>query len=170
MRAMVLHRPAPADANPLALEVRPVPEPGPGELSLRVLACGVCRTDLQLCEGDLGTRRLPLIPGHQVVGVAPVGSVMPAALRALDRGGVVAIIAIHLDRVPELPYADLWWERSIRSVASVTRTPSCIRSRTRTSRWRAWPPARLPGRLCSRWHQGPIREGLVDLGHALAAR
>jgi propanol-preferring alcohol dehydrogenase len=43
------------------------------------------------------------------------------ALRALDRGGVVAINAIHLDRVPELPYEDLWWERSIRSVANVTR-------------------------------------------------
>ena len=44
-----------------------------------------------------------------------------AALRALDRGGTVAINAIHLDRVPEFPYELLWWERCIRSVANVTR-------------------------------------------------
>ena len=46
---------------------------------------------------------------------------MVAALAALDRGGVVAINAIHLDRVPEFAYDDLWWERSIRSVANMTR-------------------------------------------------
>jgi propanol-preferring alcohol dehydrogenase len=300
MRAMVLERPGPAASAPLSMIERPEPEPGPGELRLRVAACGVCRTDLQICEGDLAARRLPIVPGHQVVGVvealgpgagaagtrsdgsggragpavgdrvgltwlagtdgtcrfcvsgrenlcatatftgwdrdggfaetvvaraefavplpagypdlaaapllcggvigyralrvagigpasggarlglygfgasarlalqvarawgveayvadrseasraralelgatwagalderppvpldaavtfAPVGSVVAAALRALDRGGVVAINAIHLDRVPELPYEDLWWERSIRSVANVTR-------------------------------------------------
>ena len=55
------------------------------------------------------------------VTFAPVGSVVVDALRALDKGGVVAINAIHLDRVPELDYADLWWERQIRSVANVTR-------------------------------------------------
>ena len=44
-----------------------------------------------------------------------------AALKALDRGGVVAVNAIHLDHLPEMPYDDLWWERSIRSVANVTR-------------------------------------------------
>jgi alcohol dehydrogenase, propanol-preferring len=284
---MVLERPGPAATSPLAVSEREVPMPGAGELRLRVTACGVCRTDLQICEGDLAARRLPIVPGHQVVGVvdalgpdvsgwapgdragvtwlagtdgtcrfcatgrenlceaatftgwdrdggyaeavvvraayavplpaaypdlaaapllcggvigyralrvagigpasagarlglygfgasarlalqvarawgvdayvatraaseqaralelgaawagglderppaaldaavtfAPVGSVVASALRALDRGGVVAINAIHLDRVPELPYEDLWWERSIRSVANVTR-------------------------------------------------
>jgi alcohol dehydrogenase, propanol-preferring len=289
MRAMVLERPGPAASAPLSMTERPAPEPGPGELRLRVAACGVCRTDLQICEGDLVARRLPIVPGHQVVGIveatgpgpgaagpaigdrvgltwlagtdgtcrfcvsgrenlcatatftgwdrdggfadaviadaafavplpdgfpdlaaapllcggvigyralrvagigpdaagarlglygfgasarlalqvarswgvdvyvadrseasrtralelgatwagplddrppaaldaavtfAPVGSVVAAALRALDRGGVVAINAIHLDQVPALPYEDLWWERSIRSVANVTR-------------------------------------------------
>lgn len=287
MRVMVLERPGPASSSPLVLADRPLPDPGPGELRLRVTACGVCRTDLQICEGDLAARRLPIVPGHQVVGVvdavaagvsgwtvgdragvtwlagtdgtcrfcvsgrenlceaatftgwdrdggyaevvvvradvavalpasfadlaaapllcggvigyralrvagigpasggarlglygfgasarlalqvarawgvdayvadrsaasraralelgaawagglddsppvaldaavtfAPVGTVVASALRALDRGGVVAINAIHLDRVPELPYEDLWWERSIRSVANVTR-------------------------------------------------
>jgi propanol-preferring alcohol dehydrogenase len=287
MHAMVLHAPARAGAAPLVAEERPTPEPGPGELRLRVAACGVCRTDLQLCEGDLQVRRLPLVPGHQVVGIvdavasdvagwvpgdragltwlagtdgtcrfcrsgrenlceeatftgwdrdggfadaivaradvavripagfadlaaapllcggvigfralqvagvgpasagmrlglfgfgssarlalqvarawgvevavstrsiaeqaralelgaawaggledpppfrldaavtfAPVGSVVATALRALDRGGVVAVNAIHLDGLPAMPYEDLWWERSIRSVANVTR-------------------------------------------------
>jgi len=44
-----------------------------------------------------------------------------AALKAVDRGGTVAINAIHLDRIPQLDYDDLWWERSLRSVANVTR-------------------------------------------------
>jgi propanol-preferring alcohol dehydrogenase len=47
--------------------------------------------------------------------------VVVSALRALDRGAAVAINAIHLDRVPEIAYADLWWERSLRSVANFTR-------------------------------------------------
>ncbi len=288
MRAMVLRAPGPAATAPLVAEERDDPSIGPGDLLLRVTACGVCRTDLQICEGDLAARRLPIVPGHQAVGVvealgervegwrvgdragvtwlagvdgtcrfcrsgrenlceaatftgwdrdggyaerlavradvavplpaclratsprrrscaaassgsarsgspawarrqrgrvsgctgsapprarpsrsrgawgvdvfvadrspssreralelgaawaggideptpvrldaavtfAPVGSVVAAALRNLDRGGTVAINAIHLDRVPELPYDDLWWERSIRSVANVTR-------------------------------------------------
>jgi propanol-preferring alcohol dehydrogenase len=262
----------------------PDPRPGPGELLLRVGACAVCRTDLQLVEGDLAPRRLPTIPGHQVVGgvaalgagvtgwspgeraavgwlggtcgtcpacrsgrenlcagarftawdrdggfaelivadaafalrvppsfddaeaapllcggvigyrsllvsgirpgghlglygfgasamlaiqvarhwgceihvatrsaiereralalgatsvggyddpppapldaaitFAPVGSVVVAALRALDRGGTVAINAIHLDGIPAFDYEHLWWERSLRSVANYTR-------------------------------------------------
>jgi propanol-preferring alcohol dehydrogenase len=287
MHAMVLRSPGPAAGGPLAHEERPLPSPGPGELRLRVTACAVCRTDLQICEGDLTARRLPIVPGHQVVGLvdalgdgvegwtvgdragitwlagtdgscrfcrsgrenlcesaeftgwdrdggfaeavtaradvavrlpggypdlaaapllcggvigyralrvagigpgsagarlglygfgasarlaiqvarawgvevfvatraaaerqralelgaawagdyddhppmpldaavtfAPVGSVVAAAVRALDRGGVVAINAIHLDGLPAMPYEDLWWERSIRSVANVTR-------------------------------------------------
>jgi propanol-preferring alcohol dehydrogenase len=287
MRTMVLRQPAPASEAPLVGEDRPDPEPSAGEIRLRVTACGVCRTDLQIVEGDLAARRLPIVPGHQVVGVvdaigpeaagwslgdragitwlastdgtcrfcvtdrenlceaatftgwdrdggyaeavlvraafavplpesypdlaaapllcggvigyralgvagigpasagarlglygfgasarqalqvarawdvdvyvatrsaaeqtralelgaawagaiddrppapldaavtfAPVGSVVASALRALDRGGVVAINAIHLDKLPEMPYDDLWWERSIRSVANVTR-------------------------------------------------
>jgi propanol-preferring alcohol dehydrogenase len=285
MRALVLEHPGPLDAGePLRLRDVPDPDPGPGELLLRVGACAVCRTDLQLVEGDLAARRLPTIPGHQVVGrveavgagidgwavgeraavgwlagacgtcracrtgrenlceaarftgwdrdggfaervivgadvalrvpggfddlsaapllcggvigyrslvvsgirpggrlglygfgasallalqvarhwgceihvatrsereralalelgaasaggyedpppapldaavtFAPTGRVVVAALRALDRGGTVAINAIHLDGIPAFPYADLWWERSLRSVANVTR-------------------------------------------------
>ncbi len=46
----------------------PVPEPGPGQVLLRVLACGVCRTDLHILEGELSLHRSPVVPGHQVVG------------------------------------------------------------------------------------------------------
>jgi propanol-preferring alcohol dehydrogenase len=281
---MQLDAPRKAADRPLRGVERPDPVPGPGELVLRVSACAVCRTDLQICEGELEARRLPVVPGHQIVGrvaalgpgvegwrlgdragvawlggtdgtctqchahrenlcaaaaftgwdrdggyathavaradfalrlpegfddldaapllcggvigyrslkvsgiqpggrlglygfgasatlaiqvarhwgcrvfvctrsraereraltlgaewvggydetpparldaaitFAPVGSVVVAALQALDRGGTVAINAIHLDRVPELAYGDLWWERSIRSVANFTR-------------------------------------------------
>ena len=52
---------------------------------------------------------------------APVGSIVTEALKSLDKGGTVAINAIHLDEIPPLDYDDLWWERSIRSVANVTR-------------------------------------------------
>lgn len=55
------------------------------------------------------------------VTFAPSGDVVVAALQALDKGGTVAINAIHLDRIPQFDYDHLWWERSIRSVANVTR-------------------------------------------------
>ena len=281
---MRLSRPGPVEGHPLEAADLPDPVPGRGELLLEVAACGVCRTDLQLAEGDLAAHRLPIVPGHQIVGrvaalgpdtpgwavgdragvgwlagtcgecgwcrsgrenlceqalftgwdrdggyagkaavradfavrlpkrfadlaaapllcggvigyralrvcgirpgerlglygfgasallaiqvalhwgcqvfvatrspaeqrralamgaewagsyderpplpldaavtFAPVGEVVVAALRALDRGGVVAVNAIHLDRIPEFPYELLWWERQIRSVANFTR-------------------------------------------------
>lgn len=75
MRAARIHSPAPAERAPLRLDdVRPAVA-GPGELLLEVAACAVCRTDLQLAEGDIPARRLPLVPGHQAVGtVVEVGS------------------------------------------------------------------------------------------------
>ena len=270
--------------HPLRLVEVTDPEPGPGEALIEVAACAVCRTDLQIVEGDLPPRPLPIVPGHQVVGrvvavgdgvdsrsvgdrvgggwlggtcarcrfcrsgrenlceqpvftgwdrpggyatvmtadagftfflpqgpedrelapllcggvigyralkqsgiapgedlglfgfgasallaiqvavhwgcrvyvvtrsteeqaraldlgaewaggyedpvpvrlqaaitFAPVGAVIPAALRAVDRGGTVAVNAIHLDRVPEFPYELLWGERRLLSVANFTR-------------------------------------------------
>jgi propanol-preferring alcohol dehydrogenase len=283
MRAVELRLPGPVAESPLRLVERPLPEPGPGQLRLRLAACAVCRTDLQLAEGDVEARRLPIVLGHQAVGrveaigagvagwsigdragaywlfgadgtcrfcrsgrenlceaaeftgwdrdggyaeamivradvavripdgfddlsaapllcggvigyralrisavepggrlglfgfgasaslciqvarhwgcevhvrvrseherqralelgaasvggysdatppldaaitTAPAGEVVMAALRAVDRGGVVAVNAIHLDRVPEFPYEWLWLERQLRSVANVTR-------------------------------------------------
>ncbi|HKB94326.1 MAG TPA: zinc-dependent alcohol dehydrogenase family protein [Gaiellaceae bacterium] len=69
MRAMVLTR----AREPLELRDIPVPEPAPGQVRLRVLACGVCRTDLHVLDGELAHPKLPLVPGHQIVGVADDG-------------------------------------------------------------------------------------------------
>ena len=69
MKAAVLHARAPVEANPLVIEDVPTPEPGEGEILVRVRACGVCRTDLHVTEGELPVLKSPLIPGHQVVGV-----------------------------------------------------------------------------------------------------
>jgi propanol-preferring alcohol dehydrogenase len=61
---MVLHRPA----EPLALRERPTPRPGAGQLLIRVHACGVCRTDLHIVDGELTQGALPIVPGHEIVG------------------------------------------------------------------------------------------------------
>jgi propanol-preferring alcohol dehydrogenase len=283
MQALVINRPRPVMESPLELLDLPEPQAGHGELLLRVAACAVCRTDLQIASGDLPLHRSPVVPGHQAVGAvvavgpgvagwkigeragatwlagfdgtcrfcvegrenlcraasftgwdrdggfaeyvtiraavavripagledvaaapllcggvigyralrlsriepgarlglygfgasarqaiqvarhwgcevhvasrsrrdldrattlgaasvggyddpppapldaaitfAPVGSVVISALRAVDRGATVVINAIHLDGIPAFDYDDLWWERSIRSVANVT--------------------------------------------------
>jgi propanol-preferring alcohol dehydrogenase len=284
MRAMRLHEPGPITPDRLRLDDVPTPTPGHGQVLVRVSACAVCRTDLQIATGDLTARRLPVTLGHQPVGriaalgagvarwaegdrvgaywlasacgdcrfcrsgrenlcgsatftgwdrdggyadymlvdaamavpipetlpataaapllcggvigfralrragvspghrvglfgfgasalcalqvarhwgcevyvftrseseqararemgavwaagydapspvpldaavtFAPVGWVVTRALAALDRGATVAVNAIHLDEIPAFDYADLWWERSIASVANVTR-------------------------------------------------
>ena len=88
MKALLLTRPAPIAAAPLRLVDRQVPEPGPGDLLVAVEACGVCRTDLHVVEGDLPPRRDAIVPGHEVVGrVAGLG--LGAAGFALgDRVGI----------------------------------------------------------------------------------
>lgn len=68
MPAWVVDRPGPMASHPLKLVERPVPEPGPGQVRVRVSVCGVCRTDLHLAEGDLAPRRPGVVPGHEVVG------------------------------------------------------------------------------------------------------
>src|SRR6476469_8709523 len=69
MRAWHVEAPGPVTGHPLRLHTEDeVPRPGPGELLLRVLACGVCRTDLHVTEGDLPVHRPGVTPGHEVVG------------------------------------------------------------------------------------------------------
>jgi alcohol dehydrogenase, propanol-preferring len=75
MKAWILNKPAPVSDHPLHVSERAVPTPSDDELLLRVAACGICRTDLHVVEGDLPVRRSPVIPGHQIVGrVAAFGS------------------------------------------------------------------------------------------------
>ena len=75
MRAMVLGQIGNITADPLAPRDLPVPEPGPGEVLVQVSVCGICRTDLHVIEGELEGPKLPLIPGHQAVGIiSRVGS------------------------------------------------------------------------------------------------
>ena len=57
------------DRQPLRLVDIPVPEPGPGEILIRISACGVCHTELDEIEGRLTPPRLPVVPGHEVIGV-----------------------------------------------------------------------------------------------------
>ncbi len=79
MRAWILEEPAPATTRPLRVEDRPAPVAGPGQVVVRVRACGICRTDLHVVEGDLPVRRRPVVPGHQIVGeVAQCGPGVPA--------------------------------------------------------------------------------------------
>ncbi len=74
--------------GPLRLVDRPVPEPGPGELLIRVICCGVCRTDLHLAEGDLLPRRPDVTPGHEVVGEVIQAGPGPTRFAEGDRVGV----------------------------------------------------------------------------------
>jgi propanol-preferring alcohol dehydrogenase len=68
MKACILRAPAKVETNPLAYADAETPAPGAGEVLVRVHACGVCRTDLHVIEGELPPRKSPVIPGHQVVG------------------------------------------------------------------------------------------------------
>ena len=80
MRAMVLRKPG----TPLQDCIVPDPEPGPDQVLVRIAACGVCRTDVHVIDGDLTERKLPIIPGHEIVG----------RIEAVGRGYRVATSAI----------------------------------------------------------------------------
>src|SRR5689334_17005869 len=68
MKAWLLRKPGPVEQRPLILDEVPRPEPGADEVLIKVAACGICRTDLHVVEGELAVRRSPVIPGHQIVG------------------------------------------------------------------------------------------------------
>lgn len=88
MRAMQLAAQAPVASSPLALTEIPLPEPGPGEVRVRIRACATCRTDLHIIEGDLPARRLPLVPGHQAVGVVDAAGPGASRLAPGERVGI----------------------------------------------------------------------------------
>jgi len=69
MKAWLLRESGPIETEPLELVELPVPDPGPRQIRIRVIVCGVCRTDIHIAEGDLPLRRAPVVLGHEVVGV-----------------------------------------------------------------------------------------------------
>ena len=86
MRAWRVERPGPIGTKPLRAATLPIPEPAPGEVLVRVLACGVCRTDLHVAEGDLPVHRPGVVPGHEVVGEVVARRRSP--VRGRDRVGI----------------------------------------------------------------------------------
>lgn len=86
MRAWRVQTPGPIAGGPLRAVREPVPEPGDGELLVRVLACGVCRTDLHVAEGDLPVHRQHVVPGHEVVAEVIGGDLGTHAIG--DRVGI----------------------------------------------------------------------------------
>jgi len=88
VRAIVLRAQAPIERAPLRLEEVARPLPGPGEVLVRVAACGICRTDLHVVEGDLPLVRSPLVPGHQIVGRVEAAGAGAARFTIGDRIGI----------------------------------------------------------------------------------
>ncbi len=88
MRAIVVERPAPIETGPLHLIEKAAPVPVDGELLVRVVACGVCRTDLHLAEGDLAPKHSRMVPGHEIVGVVERLGAQSGRFRVGDRVGI----------------------------------------------------------------------------------
>ena len=85
---MLLERSADVDSGPLRLDDVPVPEPGSGQVLVRVRICGVCRTDLHIAEGDLPLVKRPIIPGHETVGIVDRTGAGVRSVKEGDRVGI----------------------------------------------------------------------------------
>src|ERR1039457_6821179 len=92
MKACLLASPAAIETRPLRLTEVAAPVPSGNQVLVRVRACGVCRTDLHVVEGDLEPRKSPVVPGHQVAGVVEANG--PAASR-FARGARVGVAWVH---------------------------------------------------------------------------
>jgi propanol-preferring alcohol dehydrogenase len=88
MSAWVVDRPGPITGHPLELVTQAVPRPARDEVLVRVIACGICRTDLHLAEGELAPRRRGVVPGHQVVGVVAARGDEVTGLQVGQRVGI----------------------------------------------------------------------------------
>jgi len=88
MKAMVLRNARPVDENPLQAAEIPVPEPGSEEVQIRISICGLCHTDLHTVEGEIPLPKLPVIPGHQIVGVVESAGKNVTRFKEGDRVGV----------------------------------------------------------------------------------
>ncbi len=88
MRAWEVRRPGPVESGPLELVEKDAPEPGPGEVRVRISTCGVCRTDLHVAEGDLPPRKAGVVPGHEAVGTVESLGEGASRLHIGDRVGI----------------------------------------------------------------------------------
>ena len=88
MRAWVVRQPGPVDGGPLVLVDRADPTPAAGEVRVRVVVCGVCRTDLHLAEGDLPSHGADVVPGHEIVGVVDALGPETSRFAVGDRIGI----------------------------------------------------------------------------------
>jgi len=88
MKALILKRPCSIDERPLSIAEVDTPIPGPKEILLKIMTCGICHTDLHIVEGELKPKKLPIIPGHQIVGVVAAMGKRVTRFRKGDRVGV----------------------------------------------------------------------------------
>src|SRR5204862_8316175 len=88
MRAMILEKPAPIESSPLRAVEVPDPTPAANEVRVRVRCCAICRTDLHVIERDLEPMKIPVIPGHQVVGIVDQLGPRCSQLRIGQRVGI----------------------------------------------------------------------------------
>jgi propanol-preferring alcohol dehydrogenase len=93
MKAMVLTRFRPASENPLELRNVPIPQPGPGDILVKVGCCGVCHTDLHTVEGELPDVKLPRILGHEVIGTVEKRGARAKRFKAGERVGAAWLYA-----------------------------------------------------------------------------
>ena len=90
---MVLKRPH----DGLVLTEMSLPQPSPRQILIRVLACGICRTDLHVVDGELTDGKLPIIPGHEIVGRVTATGAAVTRFRSGDRVGVLASCLVVVD-------------------------------------------------------------------------
>jgi propanol-preferring alcohol dehydrogenase len=88
MKAQILYHPAPVEETPLALVDLPCPVPEAGELLIAIHTCGVCHTDLHVVEGELPDSKLPIIPGHEIVGTVTAAGPGVTHFQVGDRVGI----------------------------------------------------------------------------------
>jgi propanol-preferring alcohol dehydrogenase len=133
MKAWVVDTPGPMATGPLVAVERPAPDPEPGEIRVRVSACGVCRTDLHLAEGDLPPHRAATVPGHEVVGTVDALGAGSRRFRVGQRAGIAWLRSTcgHCH----------WCHRGAGSASTGSGRPPTWRPR---SRWR-----RVPRCTCS---------------------
>jgi propanol-preferring alcohol dehydrogenase len=94
---MILREPVSVEKNPLELSDLSLPEPGPGQIRLDVNVCGICHTDLHTVEGDLDLPKLPIVPGHQVVGTVASRGEGAERYQLGDRVGVAWLHHVSCD-------------------------------------------------------------------------